>query len=225
MKIVSINISPPKIITYKGKLIQTGIFKKPVRGPVFASTHNLTGDGQADLKNHGGPDKAVYAYSDDHYQYWSKVLNREDFEYGQFGENLTVTGLDESLLCIGDQLQAGSVEFVITQPRVPCFKLGVRFADAQMPKKFLKSALTGCYLRVLQEGYLQAGDTINIVKHHKIRISLKDLFTAFYHKKTENAEIILAEALKVSDLSAAWKNQIEKRLSGKDQYDTILSNQ
>jgi len=214
MKIVSINVSPPVEIIHDNKKIMTGIFKKPVEGPVYASKYNLAGDGQADLKNHGGVDKAVYAYSYDHYAYWSEILDRKDFEYGQFGENLTVDGLDESKLCIGDQLEVGEVKFAITQPRVPCFKLGIRFGDSQMPKKFLKSALTGCYLRVLQQGHVQTGDVIKIIKRDKNQVSVKDLFEAYYISKEETATKILRNALQVPELSLSWRTQIEKRLSG-----------
>ncbi len=215
MKILSVNISRPVEIEYNQKIITTGIFKKPVDGPVYASKYNLAGDGQADLKNHGGEYKAVYAYSYNHYDYWSKVLNRKDFEFGQFGENLTVAGLDESKLCIGDHLQAGKVELVITQPRVPCFKLGIKFGDRQMPKKFLESALTGLYLKVLQEGYLQTGDVIKIIKRDDKQISVKDLFVAFYISKEKSALTILRNSLKVNDLSPSWRAQIEKRLSSR----------
>jgi MOSC domain-containing protein YiiM len=213
MKILSVNISKPVEVIYNKRIITTGIFKKPVEGPLYASKQNLAGDGQADLKNHGGLYKAIYAYSYDHYGYWSRNLNRQDFEFGQFGENLTVAGLDESKLCIGDQLQTGGVELMITQPRVPCFKLGIKFGDRQMPKKFQASALTGFYMKVLQEGYVQAGDVIKIVKRDENQISVKNLFEAFYISKEESALTILQKSMEVKDLSPSWKAQIEKRLS------------
>jgi MOSC domain-containing protein YiiM len=214
MKLVSINVSPPIKIIHNNKTIMTGIFKKPVEGPVYASELNLAGDGQADLKNHGGVDKAIYAYSYDHYVYWERTLNRHDFDYGQFGENLTVSGLDESKLYIGDQLQAGEAIFTITQPRVPCFKLGIRFGDKHMPKKFMQAALTGIYLKVVKEGYLQAGDDLNVIKQDENRVSVKNLFTAFYLAQDDNSLGILRDALHVTDLSQAWRRQIEKRLTG-----------
>jgi MOSC domain-containing protein YiiM len=215
MKIVSINVSPPVEIIHENKRIMTGIFKKPVEGPVYVSKDNIEGDGQADLKNHGGGYKAVYAYSFDHYTYWSDVLDRDDIEYGQFGENLTVTGLDETKLCIGDQLETGEVKFVITQPRVPCFKLGIRFGDSQMPKKFLKSALTGCYLRVLQEGHILAGDDLRVIHCDKNKVSIKSLFESYYISKEKVAREVLRNSLQVTELSPSWRIQIEKRLSGK----------
>jgi MOSC domain-containing protein YiiM len=214
MKIISVNLSAPLEVVHKKKTIRTGIFKKAVAGPVYAAKYNLAGDGQADLKNHGGEYKAVYAYSYDHYAYWSERLKRRDFEYGQFGENLTVSGLDETQLCIGDQLQAGQVIMTITQPRVPCFKLSIKFADPHMPRKFMASAMTGCYLRVLQEGYLQAGDELCLIKAADQRITVKQLFSAYYLSKGKSALDILKRVLQEKDLSPSWRRQIEERLTG-----------
>jgi MOSC domain-containing protein YiiM len=212
MKIISINVSRPVEIIHEGKTVRTGIFKKPVEGPVYVSKLNIEGDGQADLKNHGGGHKAVYAYSYDHYPYWSEVLERSDFEFGQFGENLTVTGLDESILCIGDQLAVREVTFSVTQPRVPCSKLGIRFGDRDMPRKFMDKALTGCYLMVLKEGYIQAGDELKIISRDKNNISVKDLFKAYYHAEGLEGDEILKRASQVTALSPSWRAQIKKRL-------------
>ncbi len=212
MKIISINVSYPVEIIDKGKTVRTGIFKKPVDGPVYVSKMNIEGDGQADLRNHGGGYKAIYAYSYDHYAYWSEVLERNDFEFGQFGENLTVAGLDESILCIGDQLAVGEVTFSVTQPRVPCSKLGIRFGDRDMPRKFMQAALTGCYLRVLQEGSIQTGDEVEIIFQDENRITVKDLFKAYYLSKESEGVEVLRRSLSVKNLSPAWRTQIEKRL-------------
>lgn len=212
MKIISINVSHPVEVIHDNKRIMTGIFKKPVNGPVYVSKLNIDGDGQADLENHGGGHMAVYAYSYDHYRYWSVLLNRTDFKYGQFGENLTVAGLDESKLYIGDQLKVGEVVFAVTQPRVPCYKLGIMFGDKEMPKKFLESALTGCYMRVLKEGYIQAGDDVSVINHENIKISIKDLFEAFYLVKGRVGIDILQKSLQLSDLSPSWRKQIKERL-------------
>lgn len=156
MKLVSVNVALPIPVQQGDRTIATGIFKKPVTGPVRVSLSNLEGDGQADLENHGGEYKAVYAYSLDHYDYWRGALNRVDMPYGQFGENLTVSELDEFDSCIGDQLRIGSALFTITQPRVPCFKLGIRLGDEKMPRLFSESARTGFYLRVLRTGVIEA---------------------------------------------------------------------
>jgi len=213
MKIVSINTSKPIEIEYEGRVVRTSIFKNPVQGPVYVSKFNVEGDQQADRDNHGGEFKAVYAYSYDHYTHWADMLERSDLEYGHFGETITVTGLDESTLCIGDQLQAGEVVFTVTQPRVPCYKLAIRFDDKEMPKKFLKAALTGCYFKVLQEGNIQVGDNLSIIKRDENQVSVKSLFESYNNSKTNSALEVLRNSLKVTELSPSWKSQIEKRLS------------
>lgn len=212
MQLASVNVSRPVEVRHEGKLINTGIFKMPVTGSVRVKRHNLEGDGQADLDNHGGEHKAVYAYSLDHYAYWQKVLNREEMDCGQFGENLTVAGLDELDSCIGDQLQIGSALFVITQPRVPCFKLGIRFADASMPKLFSESARTGFYLRVLSEGSIEAGDAVDLVKRGYGKLPVRALFMAYLKAGDADAARILARALEVPELSPEWRANITKRL-------------
>jgi len=212
MKLMSVNVSRPVEVRHEGKLIQTGIFKRPVTGSVRVERHNLDGDGQADLDNHGGEHKAVYAYSLDHYAYWHKVLNRENMDCGQFGENLTIAGLDESESCIGDQLQIGSALFTITQPRVPCFKLGIRFADARMPKLFSESARTGFYLRVLREGSVEAGDTVEVVRRGCGKLPVRTLFVAYLKAGDGDAARILAQALEIPELSPEWRAHIAQRL-------------
>jgi MOSC domain-containing protein YiiM len=212
MQLASVNVSRPVEVRHEGKLINTGIFKMPVTGSVRVKRHNLEGDGQADLDNHGGEHKAVYAYSLDHYAYWQKVLNREEMDCGQFGENLTVAGLDELDSCIGDQLQIGSALFVITQPRVPCFELGIRFADASMPKLFSESARTGFYLRVLSEGSIEAGDAVDLVKRGYGKLPVRALFMAYLKAGDADAARILARALEVPELSPEWRANITKRL-------------
>ncbi|MBK5103875.1 MAG: MOSC domain-containing protein [Burkholderiales bacterium] len=191
----------------------TGIFKKPVAGPVRAGTYNLEGDGQADLDNHGGLHKAVYAYALDHYAYWRETLGREEMDYGQFGENLTVAGLDESERCVGDRLQIGSALFAITQPRVPCYKLGIRFGDETVPKLFSQSARTGFYLSVLREGVIEAGDAVEVVEHGYRKVAIKPLFEAYMRRGDKDASRILLRALEVPELSPEWRAQIEKRLA------------
>ena len=181
-------------------------------GSVRVDRLNLVGDRQADLVNHGGEDKAVYAYSLDHYAYWQDLLNRDSMPYGQFGENLTVAGLDESKSYIGDHLQIGSTLMAITQPRVPCFKLGIRMENKEMPKLFSKSARTGFYLKVLAEGTVEAEDTIEIVQRGNGAISVNRLFEALFHPRTHNAVDVLEQALDVPELSQEWRKQIEDRL-------------
>ena len=212
MKLISVNVSPPVEVQHESKLIMTGIFKKPVAGPIRVSRSNLEGDGQADLVNHGGEYKAVYAYSLDHYGYWRGVLNREQMPYGQFGENLTVAGLDEADSCIGDQLQIGSASFTVTQPRVPCFKLGIRVGEKKMPRLFSQSARTGFYLRVLHEGVIEAGDAMHLVQRGHGNVSIKTLFEAWLRPVEKDSARTLARGLEVPELSPEWRAHIEKRL-------------
>jgi MOSC domain-containing protein YiiM len=213
MQLMSVNVSRPIEVPYGDRSIKTGIFKKPVTGSVRVRRHNLEGDGQADLDNHGGEHKAVYAYSLDHYPYWLGVLHREEMACGQFGENLTIAGLDESERCIGDQLQIGSALFGITQPRVPCFKLGIRFGDEKMPKLFAQSARTGFYLKVLREGAIEAGNAVDLVERGYGSVAIRALFQAYLKPGDRDAARTLERALEVPELSPEWRADIEKRLA------------
>jgi MOSC domain-containing protein YiiM len=212
MKLVSVNVALPIPVQQGDRTIATGIFKKPVTGPVRVSLSNLEGDGQADLENHGGEYKAVYAYSLDHYDYWRGALNRVDMPYGQFGENLTISGLDEFDSCIGDQLRIGSALFTITQPRVPCFKLGIRLGDEKMPRLFSESARTGFYLRVLRTGVIEAGDTVDVIGRGRGRVAVRTLFEAYVRPGRENMAQTLIQALEVPELSPVWLTHIAERL-------------
>ena len=212
MKIVSVNVSIPIEVEHRGKIIETGIGKKPVDSSVYVTRRNLIGDRQADLVNHNGADKAVYAYSLDNYAYWQDLLDNDSMPYGQFGENLTVAGLNESELCIGDHVQIGSTLMAITQPRVPCFNLGIQMRNEEMPKLFSEFARTGFYLKVLAEGKVEAGDTIKIVRRGRGVISVRRLFEALFHPCIHNAVDVLAKALDVPELSMRWRKRIEHRL-------------
>src|SRR6266568_969087 len=152
MKILSVNVGMPKEVSWQGKLVTTGIFKEPVNAPVMLRTLNLDGDRQADLTVHGGVTKAVYAYPSEHYDYWRAELPDVDLPWAAFGENLTTEGLFEKDLRIGDRFRIGSAELVVTQPRLPCYKLGIRFGRMDMLKRFLKSGRTGFYFAVTVEG-------------------------------------------------------------------------
>lgn len=212
MMLKSVNVSLPIEMQYGDKLVKTGICKQPVTGSLRVGRYNLAGDGQADLDNHGGEHKAVYAYSLDHYPYWRTLLRRDEINYGQFGENLTIAGLDESECCVGDQLQVGSALFTITQPRVPCFKLGIRFGNEKMPKLFSQSARTGFYLRVLREGVIEAGDSVDVVGRGFGNVAIKRLFEAYLKRGDIEASRTLARALEVPELSPEWRTQLERRL-------------
>lgn len=213
MRVVSVNIATPLHLRHNGKEIETSIFKAPVHRPVTVQYTNIQGDGQADLKNHGGKDKAVYAYSADHYETWKQLLSLNDLNYGSFGENLTIEGLNEDTFCIGDQLQIGSTLLAITQPRVPCFKLGIRFNDTQMPQKFINQALTGCYLKVLEEGSLQNKDSVNFIKSPGNAPSVKSLFEAYFNPDKEDSVQVMLSALEADHLSDEWRNKLERYLN------------
>lgn len=159
-KIVNISIGKAKSVTWKGESVSTGIFKEPVQSKVLVKQLGIVGDQQADLTVHGGPDKAVYAYPSEHYVYWEEALAGRDLDWGTFGENFTTAGVDEENVSIGDEFRVGTARLRVTQPRIPCFKLGIRFGDQAIIKKFFKSRKWGFYLCVVEEGSCQSGDEI-----------------------------------------------------------------
>lgn len=213
MELISINVSLPLEIEYDGKPLSTGIFKKSVNKPVYVSKNNLAGDRQVDLSNHGGEHKAVYAFSHDHYPYWQEVLGKPEMNYGQFGENLTISGFDESILHIGDQFQLGQCLLEISQPRVPCFKLGIAVDNKIMPRLFVQHFATGIYMRVLQEGVIQTGDNVEIVRRQKHQLSVKNLFRSYFDKNIANARLLLETAMEIPELSPEWREKVELRLA------------
>ena len=164
MKLLSVNVSLPQEIRVNGQTVRTGIFKRPVEGRVRLGKLNLEGDAQGDLSVHGGPDKAVYAYAFEHYAYWTEKLGRHDLAPGQFGENFTVEGMTEDEIFLGDVFRIGEALLEVSQPRLPCFKLGLKMGDSKFPKQFLASGRLGFYLRVLEEGAVGAGDEITRVR-------------------------------------------------------------
>ncbi len=212
MKLLSINVSKPKPIQYGGKTIQTGIFKEPVSGTVMLRQKNIDGDGQGDLRVHGGTYKAIYGYPYEHYAHWQQALQRDDLTYGQFGENLTVEGLSEEAVHIGDVFQIGStVKLQITQPRVPCFKLAYKMGLPEFAKQFLESRRVGFYFRVLEEGEITAGDMIARIEVASEPMSVTEIVNLRYFD-TDNHEKI-ARARKLPALSPSWKRDFTKILS------------
>src|SRR5213083_140739 len=210
MKILSLNVSLPREVTWQGKLVTTGIFKEPVNGPVMLRTLNLEGDQQADLTVHGGVDKAVYAYPSEHYAYWRGELPGMDLPWGIFGENFTTEGLLEGSVRIGERLRVGSAEFVITQPRMPCFKLGIRFDRPDIVRRFLQSRRTGFYLAVLREGEVAAGDSIQFTAQERGGLTVADIVN-LYTVDAENQEL-LRRATEYSALPESWRDYFRKRL-------------
>ena len=209
MKLISVNIGRPRPVPHEGRVVSTGIFKEPVAGPVFLRRLNLDGDGQADLRVHGGADKAVYAYPYEHYAFWAGELGRDDFAHGQFGENFTITGWLEDTVCIGDEFRIGAARVQVTQPRSPCFKLGIRMGDDQFPARFAAANRTGFYLRVLQEGRVSAGDAIERVAHDAGSLSVRDVFRLRHDRGTREE---YERAVKLSALSPSWRAVFEKQL-------------
>jgi MOSC domain-containing protein YiiM len=175
VKLVSINVGRPREVEWRGKMVRTSIFKAPVGGAVRVSKLNLAGDEQSDLSVHGGADKAVYAYPCEHYELWRAELPGVELPWGAFGENLTTAGLDEESVQIGDRLRIGSAELEVTQPRLPCFKLGIRFGRADMVKRFQRSGRSGFYFRVLREGEIARGDPIELVSAARSGVSVAEI--------------------------------------------------
>lgn len=210
MQLISVNVGRSRPVAHEGRVVSTGIFKEPVAGTVFLRRLNLDGDGQADLRVHGGEYKAVYAYPFEHYAFWAGELGRNDFAHGQFGENFTITGWLEDAVCIGDEFQIGAVRVQVTQPRSPCFKLGIRMNDDQFPARFAAANRTGFYLRVLQEGKVAAGDAIERVAHDADSLSVRDVFR-LRHASGTRAEY--ERAARLSALSPSWRVAFEKRLA------------
>jgi MOSC domain-containing protein YiiM len=202
-RILSVNVSLPKVIDFEGQRITTGIFKEPVEGRVSLRTLNLEGDRQADLTVHGGPDKAVYAYSMEHYDYWHGIFPDSPIPIGMFGENLTVERLIETEVNVGDVFRIGSATVIATQPRMPCYKLGVKFGRMDVLKKFLASGRSGIYFRVLKEGEVAAGDSIVQIREDSNRITISDM-VRLYSNEREDLQT-MRRAVKVEALPKGWK--------------------
>lgn len=211
MKIVSVNAGLPREVEWRGKKVLTSIFKTRVEGRVQVGRTNIAGDRQSDLSVHGGVDKAVYAYPSEHYAFWRQELPGVDFPWGAFGENLTTEGgLMEREVRIGDRFRAGSAEFIVTQPRMPCFKLGIRFGRRDMVKRFLHSGRTGFYFAVTREGDVGAGDALERVGEGEGGISVTDI-VGLYASDAANQEL-LRKASRLSALPESWREYFRERL-------------
>ena len=211
MKLISVNVGLPRVVTLKGDPVSTGIFKEPVAGRLMLRTLNLDGDRQADLSVHGGPSKAVYAYPSEHYDFWKRELPGLKLPWGMFGENFTSAGLFESELNIGDRFRVGSAVVMVTEPRMPCYKLGIKFGRSDIVKKFLASERTGFYFAVLQEGEVGAGDPIELIEKtdHSVRVS--DI-TRLYTREKRNLGL-LRRAVEVEALPESWKSYFHQRIN------------
>jgi len=210
MRLVSVNVGLPREMEWRGRIIRTSIFKTPTDRRVRVTTVNLEGDRQSDLSVHGGVDKAVYAYPSEHYAYWRGELPGMDLPWGIFGENFTTEGLLEESVRIGERLRVGSAEFVITQLRMPCFKLGIRFDRPDIVRRFLQSRRTGFYLAVLREGEVAAGDSIQFTAQERGGLTVADIVN-LYTVDAENQEL-LRRATEYSALPESWRDYFRKRL-------------
>jgi MOSC domain-containing protein YiiM len=210
LKLLSINVGMPREIDWHGKLVRTSIFKSPVLGPVRVATLNLEGDEQSDLTVHGGIHKAVYVYPSEHYLFWREEIAGLDLPSGAFGENFTTEGLLEGAVHIGDRFRVGSAEFLVTQPRMPCYKLGIRFGRPEIVKRFLQSGKTGFYLAVLQEGQVTAGDSIESLTRDEHGVTVADIVNLY--KADDKNQDLLRRASESPALPPFWRDYFRKRL-------------
>jgi len=210
MKLISVNVGLPREIDVNGKTVRTSIWKNPVQDRVHVSTLNLHGDQQSDLTVHGGVDKAVYVYPSEHYAYWRGELSEVELPWGAFGENFSAEGILENQIRIGDRLRVGSAEFIVTQPRMPCYKLGIRFNRRDIVKRFLASKRTGFYLAVLREGEVGEGDEIDFIAKQETGVTITEIVN-LYSTDAHNQEL-LRRAIEVPALPQSWKDYLRKHL-------------
>jgi MOSC domain-containing protein YiiM len=208
--LISIQVGVPRVVNLDGDEVSTGIFKAPVEKRLRLRYSNLEGDQQADLSVHGGQNKAVYAYPSEHYAFWKKALPGVDLPWGAFGENFTTAGLLEKDVCIGDRFTIGAAEVVVTQPRLPCFKLNLKFDRDDMVKRFLASHYSGFYLRVLREGEVGAGDEIVPIHRDENRVSVLDALRIYLHES--KSDELRKRALQVEYLSPSWRKEFSEQV-------------
>jgi MOSC domain-containing protein YiiM len=212
MQVVSVNVGLPREVEWRHDLVSTAIHKSPVRGPIAVRRLNLDGDRQADLSVHGGPEKAVYVYPSEHYPQWREELPGVALPWAAFGENLTSEGILEPNVHIGDVLRIGTAELVVTQPRMPCFKLNVRFQRSDMVKRFLRTGRSGFYLAVLQEGQVEAGDSIELVPTSQPAVTISEV-AALYTTERGNQEL-MQRALQTPGMPQGWREWFREQLAG-----------
>src|SRR5580704_15114171 len=209
-RLLSVNVGMPRDIAWQGKTVHTGIWKTPVEGPSMVRRLNIEGDGQGDLAGHGGERRSVFVYQMDSYRNWQNHLGRNDFVYGQFGENFTVDGLSDREVCIGDRYRIGGALFEVTQPRVTCYRLGIRMNEPEMAALVVKHGRPGFYFRVLEEGEVEAGDEITQVMSGPERMSVSEIDALLYmpgHPRDQ-----LERALRIPSLSIGWHHSLEALL-------------
>ena len=210
MRVVSVNVGRPRDIVWQGKPVVTSIFKSPVGGRVAVRFLNIDGDEQSDLTVHGGIDKAVYGYPSEHYEFWRRELDDSELPWGVFGENLTTEGLDERSLSVGDVFRVGSTQLMVSQPRLPCYKLAARFGRPDMVKRFLASRRVGYYFAVVVEGEVAAGDSIELLDAATERMTVEEL-VGLYATKSPDPEV-MRRALRLRGLAEVWRTELTQLL-------------
>jgi MOSC domain-containing protein YiiM len=212
-RVLCVSVGQPREVVDGDQMVRTSIFKSPVTGRIPIRDNNLAGDRQSDLSVHGGPAKAVYAYPHEHYAFWREQLPAVDLQPGHFGENLTIEGVLEEDVHLGDRLKIGSAELVVTQPRLPCYKLGIRFGRPDMVRRFLASGRTGFYLAVAAEGDVAAGDTIEVLERHPAAVSIPELLRMYLAEDAEPDRV--REALAIPELSTSWRLELRQQLESR----------
>jgi MOSC domain-containing protein YiiM len=210
MNLVSVNVGRPRLVNWQGRTVSTGIFKDPVDGAVALRTLNLDGDRQADLTVHGGKSKAVYAYPVEHYSFWKIEFPDMELPYGMFGENFTTSGLLEEEAYIGDRFQVGTAEVMVTEPRLPCYKLGLKFQRSDILRRFLASRRTGFYFAVLQEGEVKAGDPIERLSTNTEGVTVADITRLYAFEKNDFET--MRRAIQLEALPQSWRDYFQKQL-------------
>src|SRR3954466_8679576 len=210
--LLSVNVGMPKDVPWQGKTVFTGVYKDSVTGPRRVRKLNVDGDGQGDLAGHGGEQRAVFVYQIDSYRYWERELGRNDFVYGQFGENFTVEGLGDDEVCIGDRYQIGSAIFEVTQPRVTCYRVGIRMGDPRIPALLVSHRRPGFYFRVLQEGEVEAGDAIIRLASGSEQMTVAEVDALLYLPGHPRQQLL--RALRAPALSPGWQGSFRALLDG-----------
>ena len=210
MQVISVNVGQPREVVWKGQTVTTGIFKEAVEGRIAVRSLNLEGDRQADLTVHGGLEQAIYAYPADHYPFWREQFPEMKLPWGMFGENLTIAGLLEDTVHIGDHFQVGSAKLMVTQPRLPCYKLGIKFGRDDILRRFLESGMTGFYFAVLEEGEVAAGDSISLLHRDEHQIKVADI-VRLYRQDKYNLDL-MRRVVAVEALPEEWRDYFQQRI-------------
>src|SRR2546430_3540418 len=209
--LLSVNVGMPQNLAWQGRTVFTSVWKRPIRGPRMVRRLNIDGDGQGDLAGHGGEHRAVFVYQIDSYHYWQRQLGRDDFTYGQFGENFTIDGLPDQEVCIGDRYRIGQALFEVTQPRVTCYRVGIRMNEPQMAALLVARGRPGFYLRVLEEGQVEAGDEIVRVATGPERMTGFEINALLYMPGHPRSQ--LERALRIPALPAGWRSSFQALLA------------